>query len=784
MAEAVPTRPPAARADAPAGARERLAVGLVGAGAAAAQVLLIRELMVASEGNELAIAAVLASWLLWSALGSWIGGRVVGASGRSPVSHFGAIALVEVAVLGGALALCRAGLYWLRGAFGGALMESGLVPLAGGTLSLPQLLIFATLVAAPAGTVLGWQFAAGCRLLAAGETGARQGATLAYVFDSVGHLAGGAVLSIAAVTRLPAEWVLLTACLSVLLGAWLLRPVAWRIALGALALVAAGVGVPRFRTVTLDLRWAPYQLAASRDGPIGNVSVIEGEGGELAFFENGAHAFETGEGLAGEQWVHIPLLAHPAPRQVLLIGGGPRALREVLKHSPERVTYFELDPTLIAVVERYAPPELQSALTDPAVTVSLGDARLRLGDLRREEAAFDVVLIALPDPTTAQLNRYYTLEWFREVQHVLGGEGRIGFQMMSSGDYLSPELRSYNACLFQTAREAGLQTAIFPGTHTTVLCSIDAEPGGVFDDVTGLEARMESRGLDSATILASFYDALDPFRREDRLQDLVQTTDVRLNRDFAPTCYFYAQVLWASWWRGSTAEVLKAAAGLSAGPLLIAVVGLSALIAAVGRLVRRPMRMTASYAVCVAGASGMTLEVVLLMGLQGLYGYVYGVVGSVIGVLMAGLAAGAWLARGCRPGTGARAALAGTQLGIAAAAGLSVGGLFGLARLSGAEGGAGLLAVPVIAVLMGVTGVAVGAAFPAALATMSGSETTVRPGTSLYASDLLGACGGALVAGLVLIPLLGMAATCGTVAALGVCAALLTISTPTKGEGS
>jgi spermidine synthase len=769
------------QADRSPGARGRLAVAAAGVGSSAAQVLVIRELLVVSAGNELSIAAVLAWWLLWSGVGSWIGGRVVSASGRSPTFHVGAIALVEVAVVAGALAFSRAGLYWLRGLFGGALIGAGLVPPLGGTLSLPQVLLFATLVTAPAGIVLGWQFAAGCHLLA-GEPGARQGATRAYVFDSLGHLAGGAVLSITAVTRLPAEGVLLAACLVVLLGVWLLRPLAWRIAVGAAVVAALALGVPRYREATLALRWAPYHLAVSRDGPIGNVSVIEGEGGELAFFENGAHAFETGEALAGEQWVHMALLAHPSPQRILLVGGGPRALREVLKHDPEHVSYFELDPTLISAIRRCAPPELRQIIANPAVTVSPADARLRLGRMQREGAAFDVVLVALPDPTTAQLNRYYTLEWFRGVQHVLAPGGLAAFQVMSSGDYLSPELRSYNACLFHTVLKAGLRAAIFPGEHMTVLCSAGEEPGQVFDEAMGLAARMEARGLDSATILASFYDALDPFRREDRLRDLAQTTDVRLNRDFAPTCYYYAQVLWASWWGGKTAGVLKAASRLSVGPLLLGVVAATVLAAAIGRCVRRPMKLTAPYAVFVAGASGMTLEVVLLIGLQSLYGYVYGVVGFAIGVLMAGLAAGAWLASRCRGVRSARTALAGAQGGIAVAAGLSAGGLFALARLCDVQGAAGLLAVPAIAVLMGVTGVAVGAAFPAALAAVSESETSVRAGTALYATDLVGACAGALIAGLVLIPLLGVAATCGTVAALAACAALLTVATPIKGE--
>ncbi|MBM3476964.1 MAG: hypothetical protein FJX75_27145 [Armatimonadetes bacterium] len=771
-----------------------LAVGLGGAGAAAAQVVVVRELMVASAGNELSIAAVLSAWLLWSAVGSWIGGRVLGRSRRSPLFHVSLIAVVEVLVLALALGLARGGLHGLRELAGGALVTWRVVPPAGGTLSLPQLVLLTTIVTAPVGMLLGWQFAAGCALLSHGagamngaptqsgamnraptEEGARApggGAAQAYVADSLGHLAGGAALSFAAVTRAPAELVFAAACTLVLGGVWVLRPTAARFAMGLALIAALLVGASWFRQRTLGLRWAPHALAASMDGPMGNVAVLGGEGGERSFFASGVHAFETAAALAGEQWVDIPLLAHDEPKRILLIGGGPRTVREVLGHHPQRVLYFELDPTIIRAVRQYAPPELAGVLDDPRVQVSLGDARLHLPALAKAGEHFDVVLVALGDPTTAQLNRYYTRKWFRQVRRVMAPDGLLAFQVMSSGDYLSRELREYNACVYQTARAAGLQLSVFPGVHATMIAALQPNAGAIFENALALDQRIRSRGLDPATLLASFYDALDPFRREDRQRELEQTTDVRLNDDFAPTCYYYAQLLWASWWRGAAAPVLGRARALRTGHVLALAALATVLLAALSRCSKRPERITAPYALLVAGAGGMTLEVVLLIGLQSVYGYVYGLVGYAVGMLMAGIALGGWLAQR-RPARRPHLALAATQAGLAVAAGLSVVGLIGLRFATGMVVATGLLPVGVISLLMGLTGVAVGAAFPRALSLARSGD--VRGATALYATDLIGACGGALLSGLILIPLLGMIATCLIVAAFAAGSMLLSL---------
>ena len=63
----------------------------------AGQVVLLRELMAAFQGNELSLGGILAAWLLWGALGSWAAGILADRSERP--SALLAASLVAAALL-------------------------------------------------------------------------------------------------------------------------------------------------------------------------------------------------------------------------------------------------------------------------------------------------------------------------------------------------------------------------------------------------------------------------------------------------------------------------------------------------------------------------------------------------------------------------------------------------------------------------------------------------------------------------------------------------------------
>jgi len=96
-----------------------------------------------------------------------------------------------------------------------------------------------------------------------------------------------------------------------------------------------------------------------------------------------------------EMLVHPALALHPAPRNVLIIGGGDGgALREVLRHPVRKAWLCEIDGRVIEVCRRYY-PWLRRDLADPRAELVVADGNdfiASTGD------RFDVVLVDSSDP--------------------------------------------------------------------------------------------------------------------------------------------------------------------------------------------------------------------------------------------------------------------------------------------------------------------------------------------------------------------------------------------------
>lgn len=98
-----------------------------------------------------------------------------------------------------------------------------------------------------------------------------------------------------------------------------------------------------------------------------------------------------------EMMTHVPLLSHPNPKKVLIVGGGDGGiLREVLKHPTiETVTQVEIDQAVIDMCRQYLPNHSQGAFDDPRVTVVIGDGVDFVADCAEQ---FDVIISDSTDP--------------------------------------------------------------------------------------------------------------------------------------------------------------------------------------------------------------------------------------------------------------------------------------------------------------------------------------------------------------------------------------------------
>jgi len=738
----------------------RAALVLIGLTAIIAQIVLMRELLVVLYGNEISLGLILANWLLWTALGSGVLGKLTGRT-RNPRRLMAALQAIVAVVFPATLLLVRASKIAFR-------------PTPGEILGPGPMFLTSLVVLSVFCSVSGLLFAAGSRLYAReAETTAVEASSSVYWLEAVGSGVGGLLASLVLIRYLTAfeiasgvSFLNFLAAASLAFEAPALRR-SIRVALiAAFAFLVLPIFCSRLEKISLAWVWRGFQVVATRNSIYGNLAVVETEG-TRSLFENGLVVFTVPDPAAAEEAVHFALLQHPAPRSLLLIGGGVNgSLAQALQHSAlERVVYVELDPTIFDLARSYFPSGWAPIRSDPRVRTHNIDGRLFLKTTREK---FDVIILNLPDPQTAQLNRFYTLEFFREVAARLTPTGIFSFQLRAAEDYISPELGDFLRCIKKTLSEVFPQVTFIPGG--TVHFFAAQRTGLLATGPQDLMARLRSRHLHTSYVREYYI----PFRMTpDRMLDLDlqirSRADTPVNRDFAPIAYYFDVALWSKRFNRSYRQVFQSVASVGFGSVAVAAGFLLLVLAGALRWLSKEDRRSGSAAgLCVAttGFTLMGLEVLLLLGFQAIYGYVYHQLAIVIAAFMVGMAAGSWWALRRPSGSSAAASQRGERLvlaGIQTLVAVSPLLLYVLlAWFSQVRNALGLFVIsqvvfPVLAFLSGLLG---GYQFPVASRVFFGdrAEESRSPGT-LYALDLVGACVGAVALSAYLLPVFGFLRT-------------------------
>jgi spermidine synthase len=94
---------------------------------------------------------------------------------------------------------------------------------------------------------------------------------------------------------------------------------------------------------------------------------------------------------------HVPLLVHPKPSRILIIGGGDGGtVREVIKHpNVEMVHVCELDEEVVSACRKYL-PSLASSFEDPRVKIFYEDGAQFV---TKHSESYDIIIVDSTDPT-------------------------------------------------------------------------------------------------------------------------------------------------------------------------------------------------------------------------------------------------------------------------------------------------------------------------------------------------------------------------------------------------
>ncbi|MGZ5148358.1 MAG: spermidine synthase, partial [Burkholderiales bacterium] len=431
------------------------ALMLVGFSALVGQVVLMRELIVVFNGNEMSLGIMLAAWLFWFAIGSFTCNAfdLGGTHTRWTVATIECLVAVSLPMTIWALRESKAPFQTVSGELVGPL------PMLLGSLAC--LSVFC----AAAGAL----FVVAARLYVTEcDTSTRLAVSTAYLLEAAGSAVGGLLASVVFLHFLESfQIAAVVVLLNLYMAAVLWRRMRFRqvvVLAGSVALIAIPVlllAAPSFERLSRTRLWRGFRLVESRDTVYGNLTVTE-TGTVRTIYDNGVVLANVPDDNTAEEAVHYGLLEHPAPHTVLLIGGGVNgSITQALKHPTiERIDYIELDPALIQIARQFLHPQSLGLEANPRVHLHYADG---VRFLKAAAGVFDVIIVDVPDPTTAQLNRFYTAEFFRTARKRLAPGGLVAIQLHSSEEAVSPDLAEFLRCIKHTLDSVFPHVAVIPG---------------------------------------------------------------------------------------------------------------------------------------------------------------------------------------------------------------------------------------------------------------------------------------------------------------------------------
>jgi spermidine synthase len=192
---------------------------------------------------------------------------------------------------------------------------------------------------------------------------------------------------------------------------------------------------------------------------------------------------ERDEFLYHEMLVHVPLLAHPEPRRVLVIGGGDGGtIRRVLDHATvTEAVMVEIDDRVTALSREYMPSIGGDVWDDPRATILFDDGNAYV---HADGEPFDAIIVDSSDPVGPGIVLFETPFYRRCLERL--NPGGVYVAQVGSPIYFQDEMRM----AFRNAQAAFPDVRLYLGHVTTypgvvwsfMLCGeqldIDADAAG------------------------------------------------------------------------------------------------------------------------------------------------------------------------------------------------------------------------------------------------------------------------------------------------------------------
>lgn len=557
---------------------------MIGFTSTSVQILIMREIMNIAGGYELISGVFLGSWLITSAAGAALATRSALQDIRKINLLFAAGPFISLSLL---------------------VIISKLFLSPGEVPSFLESMVFTLILLSPFCLISGFVFV---KLINEGRdtNGFKPGKS--FSLETTGGIAAGIILTVLTSGLFNTYELLLVIILLFLAYAVLTFFVpknGWKVAVKICFLILiSAVIISEPDRFLRQLMLPAVTVTETKDTPYGNITKGEYYG-EQNIFYNQRLLYYHDDAVEREEDIHYAMLQREKQERVLLISGSPQSdLPEILKYDVEKIIFVERDPELAG--------SARSKITGSAgkLVIENEDA---FRYVRSGGESFNTIIMLLPPPSTLSVNRFYTVEFFKNAKQRLVTGGVFMCSPGPNDNYFNQESVNLYSSIYNSL--AAVFSHIIPvaGNKLYFIAS-DDELSVSFCHLA------EERGIENVYVSRAFLSDDLTVKKSAEVIALMDK-ETRQNRSAFPIACFHFQSY-------NFSKNLKEKI-----PAIILII--IAFVIPVLAVKRRNMLMYFS-ASALAG-----FEIIILLTLQLTVGNMYQLTGLVIAAMMAGLAAGA-----------------------------------------------------------------------------------------------------------------------------------------------
>ena len=528
---------------------------------------------------------------------------------------------------------------------------------------------------------------------------------------------------------------------------------------------------------SIKSQWKNQNIIHYQNSQYGNICILENQGQYIFFLDGIPNIITPIPDIPSiEEFVHLPLLAHPAPSRILILSGGAGGIiNEALKYpSIEAIEYAELDPLLLDLLRKFPTPLTKSELNDRRVQIKHVDGRLLL---KTSKHRYDLIFIGIQEPSSLQSNRFFTNEFFSLAKEKLNKDGILVLGLPGSLTYLNKELRNLNSCIFNTLESVFSHIRVFPGDGRNLFLSSDSQEITQIDTIKITE-RLIQRNIKADVIVPWYIEKKLHQGWQDWFTHFLEGGSKKINSDFTPMGLFYSISHWNAVFAPSLRVFFSQFERINLRSVVLLFVILLLLYFLFRPRNRQFLQGGITLSIITTGFAGMVFDLMLIFTFQSIYGYVFSWIGILVASFMAGAAGGAMLIT--------------TVLGriknylkVFKIIELAIIGFciaFPLVFLAmptwPGDAEAFLFFKALFLILSFISGFLTGSQFPLANKLYLKKRRSLSETAGwLYAADLLGGWFGGIVGAVVLLPVLGLTGTCMTVGLIKLTSFIVVITT-------